>query len=219
MRVLVLQAQPDAPVGHVGDWAAEAGVVLDVALIRDAVAVPDPASYDAVIALGSEASLAQETPAWVQRELAVLQGAVDAEIPVLGICFGAQALAVALGGRIHVLPKPEIAWVEVETDAPELVAPGPWMSWHEDGIELPPVATEIARSATGTQAFVFGPHLGVQFHPEATPEIVAGWLDGDPGLQLDRSVDAAVRSGEDPARAARAAHALLDRFVLRASEF
>ena len=98
---------------------------------------------------------------------------------MLGLCFGGQALAAALGGTVERAPRPELGWTEIETDEPELVPPGPWLEWHYERFTTPPGATEIARTAAATQAFRHGRHLGVQFHPESTVEIVERWAASD----------------------------------------
>jgi anthranilate/para-aminobenzoate synthase component II len=144
-----------------------------------------------------------------------LRAADAACLPVLGICFGAQALAAALGGRVHRLPERELGWVSVESADPERIASGPWLTWHEDGIELPPLAYELARNRFGVQAFCHCRHLAVQFHPEATPAIVADWARGDAPPELDR--EALLRSTGQLTRAATAgAFRLFDGFAARA---
>ena len=115
-----------------------------------------------------------------------LRAADAAGVPVLGICFGAQALAAALGGSVHRLAKPEVGWVTVETRDPDRLPAGPWMAWHEDGFTLPPLAYELASNAFGVQAFCHCRHLAVQFHPEVTPAIVADWARNDHG-DLERA--------------------------------
>ena len=98
---------------------------------------------------------------------------------MLGLCFGGEALAAVLGARVERSPVPELGWREIETDDPEAIPPGPWLEWHFERFTTPPGATEIARTGDATQAFRLGPHLGVQFHPEATVEIVEGWAEHD----------------------------------------
>jgi len=56
------------------------------------------------------------------------------------------------------------------------VAGGPWLSWHRDAFDLPSGATEIAANPVCVQGFSYGPHTGVQFHPEATRAIAASWV-------------------------------------------
>jgi GMP synthase (glutamine-hydrolysing) len=85
---------------------------------------------------------------WITDERAFLRAAIDAEVPVFGICFGSQILAHVLGGHVRPGARPEIGWMEVDTAAPELVAPGPWLVWHFDALVPPPGAREIARTAS-----------------------------------------------------------------------
>jgi GMP synthase-like glutamine amidotransferase len=70
----------------------------------------------------------------------------------------------------------EIGWLPVRTREPELVPAGPWFQWHFDVITAPPDATVLAETDLGTQAFVGGRSLGLQFHPEVTPEIMGEWV-------------------------------------------
>jgi GMP synthase-like glutamine amidotransferase len=114
-------------------------------------------------------------------------------------------------------PVPELGWREIETDDPVLVPPGPWLEWHYDRFSTPPGATELARTAHASQAFRFGPHLGVQFHPEATVEIVAGWARADADRLTELGIDdARALLDASPARrvaAEAAAFRLFDAFV------
>jgi GMP synthase-like glutamine amidotransferase len=184
---------------------------------------PDPARYDLVVPGGAPWSAYDDAlvGSWLRPELEWLRGAVAAGVPILAICFGAQALARALGGGVAASEWPELGYVEIETDEPDLVGPGPWFQWHNDTFTLPPGAREVARNAAGPQAYVIGRCLAVQFHPEVTPEIVAAWLANGGEAQ-------AVRRGVDPARLLAAAReertaartrcaALLDAFLAGAA--
>jgi GMP synthase-like glutamine amidotransferase len=128
-------------------------------------------------------------------------------VPLLGICFGAQVLAAALGGSVTRLPAPEHAWIEVES---EHIPSGPWLALHEDGITLPPAARETARNERGTQAFSIARHMGVQFHPEVTPSILSGWIADKAGLV---STELLVGVAERSQRAAAGALTLFDAFL------
>jgi GMP synthase-like glutamine amidotransferase len=173
---LVLQTQDNCPPGLLGDWAASRGLALDVLRVDRWSQLPDPSGFDCAVALGSYASLAGPWAAWVAREVEWIRHADALGVPVLGICFGAQALAVALGGAVRKLPSPEHAWIELDTADPDFVATGPWLALHEDTITPPPLSYELARSVSGPQAFMTGSHLGVQFHPEVTGGLLARWI-------------------------------------------
>jgi GMP synthase-like glutamine amidotransferase len=88
-------------------------------------------------------------------------------------------LAKALGGEIEKAPHPELGWHAIDSAAPEIVPPGPWLQWHFDRFTVPAGAELLATSAAGPQAFTHGRHLGVQFHPESTIEIVRAWARSD----------------------------------------
>jgi GMP synthase-like glutamine amidotransferase len=219
-RALVLQAQHDAPPGLLADWAQAREIALDVVHVDRRPRLPAPQDYAFAVALGSDASLAGTTaPAWVADEVRWLCDAEAGGVPVLGICFGAQALAVAHGGRVDRLPMPEIGWIQIDSADEEHLPRGPWLAWHEDLISLPPLAYELGHNGVGPQAFCVGRHLGVQFHPEVTPPIVAAWADAG-GRQLATT---GISRGELEAQtrdlapaAATAALRLFDGFAARA---
>ena len=73
----------------------------------------------------------------------------------------------------------------IESRDPSIVPGGPWLQWHHDTFTVPAGATLLADSPAGPQAYTIGRSLGVQFHPEVTPEIVAGWVT-DAREELDR---------------------------------
>jgi GMP synthase-like glutamine amidotransferase len=140
-------------------------------------------------------------------------------MPVLGNCFGAQALSAALGGTVERAPRPELGWVRVDTDAPDVVASGPWFEWHRDRFTVPPGGVALARTDAGVQAFRFGNCMGVQFHPEVDVTLLGSWLgdDGTPdALFGELGVDPCELLTETAAREqASAANAcrLVDHFL------
>ena len=194
-----------------GEWAAARGAQVDVVHAPTLAAWPDPSGLSAVVALGSDRSVHASSDPWIADQVAFLRSTHDAGVPVVGICFGGQALAAALGATVSRAPETEIGWVDVEGDDG---FGGRWFTWHEDVFDLPPGATELARAASGVQAFAVGPSVGLQFHPEVTPAIVDDWLDGAPGAVADPEPMRAETT-ETVAAARARAFALMDRIAAR----
>jgi GMP synthase-like glutamine amidotransferase len=132
-----------------------------------------------VASLGSAHSVNDTEPDWIPREIELLRDAVRAEVPVLGLCWGGQALSVAMGGQVGPAAAPETGWLTVpSTDA--ALPEGPWLHYHSEAFTVPPRAIELARSPAGPLAFRAGRNLGLQFHPEATAAMGQIWAHTDP---------------------------------------
>jgi GMP synthase-like glutamine amidotransferase len=211
---LVLEHEPDAPAALLAEWAADRALPIEV--VPAGAPIPDPADRPLVVALGSEASAYDDAVPWLAAERAALDRALEAGVPVLGICFGAQHLARALGGTVAPAVRPEVGWLAVETFDPAVVPPGPWLQWHRDAFTVPPGGQLLARSAVGAQAFRHGPHLGVQFHPEVTAAVVTDWARSYPEsvARAGTTVEAVLAGTEAwSADARRRAWALFDAFL------
>jgi GMP synthase-like glutamine amidotransferase len=187
VRVLFVQQDHVSPTGPVGEAFADHGFDVEEFLVvpEDSfhdpsvlVDFPDPTGYDVIVPMGAPWSIYDHDTigTWVHEEIDFLRGAHEAGVPVLGICFGGQALACAVGGAVIPATQPEVGWTLVETKRPDLVPPGPWFQWHGDRWVLPDGITALARTPLAEQAFVSGRSLGVQFHPELTPAMLDGWL-------------------------------------------
>jgi GMP synthase-like glutamine amidotransferase len=181
-RGIILQHGDLGPPGVFEQWLRERGIEYEVhAAWRDPL--PDARDARFLASLGSINSVTQSEPEWVPAELEVVRGAVADDVPVLGLCFGGQALSAVLGGGVDRLDGTEIGWIPIESAAPDEVPEGPWLQWHNEIVRVPPGAALLAHSPAGPAAFRHGRHLGVQFHPEATPEIVDSWAVADPALE------------------------------------
>jgi GMP synthase-like glutamine amidotransferase len=145
------------------------------------VTFPDPTGYDVIVPLGARWPVYDDAlrHTWVGSETQLVRDAADAGVPLLGVCFGGQLLAQAFGGSVQRSTVPEIGWYDVESDHPDLVPGGRWFQWHFDRWTLPPGATEIARTANSSQAFVLGRSLALQFHPEIDAKLLDVWLADD----------------------------------------
>jgi GMP synthase-like glutamine amidotransferase len=200
-RGLILQHGHNGPPARLAEWLRERGIPYEVH--RAWEAPPPPVRGRAFVAsLGSDRSAGADGPGWVRDEITALRDAVDAEVPVLGLCFGSQALAVALGGGVEAARPPEIGWLPIDSDDPT-IPDGPWAQYHYEVLRLPPGARELARTAAGTAAFRVGPHLGVQFHPESTAELMSRWARMDPKLPDGVTPEAVDEQGARHAPAAR----------------
>ena len=208
LRALILQHEEPTPPGHVTEWLAAHGAEVDTWRIDVEDRDVDPRDYDLIVSLGSEFAAFDDTKPFVVREASMLEKAVAEDVPVLGLCFGGQMLARALGSRGFRHEEAEIGWLPVRTSDPELVPEGPWFQWHFDSFTVPPGATVVADTDVGPQAFVAGRSLGLQFHPEVTTQIMDDWvrvyrheLDGD-GVDPDALLAETKRiAGESRARA------------------
>jgi len=176
LRALILQHEEPTPPGHVTEWLEGHGAEMDIFRIDLDEPKADPEDYDLIVSLGSEFAAYDDSHRFVTTEAELMRHAVDANVPILGLCFGGQMLARVLGGEVYRGSESEIGWLPVRTRDPELVPAGPWFQWHFDVITAPPDATVLAETDLGTQAFVAGRSLGLQFHPEVTPEIMDEWV-------------------------------------------
>lgn len=216
VRALVLAEADDAS-GFLGERANSHGVELVVARRDPNGCPPALSAYDMVFSLGSKWSVmaAGSTP-WIAREIDLVRTAVAQDVPVLGVCFGAQVLAAALGGAVRAAPRPEFGWIRIQSLDEFVVAEGPWFAWHYDVVDLPDRARLLARNSCGVQAFQAGRSMGVQFHPEVTAAILGRWLgdlDGEPAAaDVDVSELQSASAASLPAARGNA-HTLFDQFL------
>lgn len=228
MRVLFVQQDHVSPVGPVGERFAERGYDVEEFLVvppeRFAepgveVSFPDPLDYDAIVPMGAPWSVYDEATigAWVLEEIGLLRRAHDAGVPVLGICFGGQALATALGGSVERAPEAEIGWYAVDSADPGLVEEGPWFQWHHDRWTTPPGARLLASTPRAPQAFVQDRSMGVQFHPELVGTMLAGWLaNGGEAYMRAHGIDpdaVVAQTAQEEPRAVERSRRLVDRFL------
>ncbi len=195
--------------GDFAEWIAQ-GMGLAAAawqVVRPHEGDALPAQADAVVISGSSAMVTDRDP-WILELEHWLSRMHRARVPLLGICFGHQALASALGGRVTDNPNGvEVGTVQVsrEPEKDPLLAdlPDPFRaqaSHRQAVVTLPPGAVRLAHTDLDpNHAFRLGELTwGVQFHPEFSAEIVASYIDyyaedlGDRLPELQRG----VRPGE-----------------------
>jgi GMP synthase-like glutamine amidotransferase len=227
VRVLFVQQEHASPDGLIGDAFAAAGCDVSEMIVvpRErfdspdvTVAFPSAAEYDAVVFFGAVWSVYDTaTIPWITDEIAYARSLISQGVPALGICFGGQMLAAALGGRVEKAPIPEIGWLSLASREPALIDSGPWLQWHFDRFSVPPGVPVVARTALANQAFAHGRTLGLQFHPEVTDAVLEAWLSGgNDGHLVALGVDpqALIEQARALAEgAADRAHGLVRRFL------
>jgi GMP synthase (glutamine-hydrolysing) len=153
--------------------------------LRSASAPPECKEVAAVVITGSPASVTERAP-WMLQAEAYIRRVIEAQVPLLGICFGHQLIAQALGGNVRKNPRGrEIGTVEVTTLAPDPLfegLPDRFLAnaTHVDTVaDLPPGATVVASTALEPHAaLAFGALVrGVQFHPEIDEGVMRGYVE------------------------------------------
>lgn len=170
--VALLHSETDVP-GSLPELMAEQGINLEVISVTDRL--PPPGDLELLVVMGSPESAYDHRLPWLPGELAWLRQVQDQGVPTWGICFGSQILARALGGECYRNREPEIGWTTVNTPDPDWQHPGPWLNFHFDAFRAPPQARLLGLTELAPQAYCLGKTLGVQFHPEITPEMFDTW--------------------------------------------
>jgi GMP synthase (glutamine-hydrolysing) len=123
---------------------------------------------------------------FLNAELRFIEKRLAAQLPIFGICLGAQLMARALGARVYPAQTKELGWAPIAlTEAGERsvlkpLGSGPVLHWHGDTFDLPQGATRLASTtACENQAFSFGKNaLALQFHIEAEATGLERWYVG-----------------------------------------
>lgn len=204
--VLAIENESVDPPLWVGEWIAECGIEVRIIRGWDGDDIPSqvPAGVSGLLPLGGAMGANDDHLAsWLAAERSLLADAVRLQVPVLGLCLGAQLLAVATGGRVELGSIAEVGLTHVRRTADaatdpvigEVDAPSDWIpatQWHQDHItELPDGAVLLlTNDACRVQAYRVGASAyGLQMHPEVDPETFESWA----GV-VDEALE---RSGQD----------------------
>jgi GMP synthase (glutamine-hydrolysing) len=181
--------------------------------------LPDHTEFDGVVVTGSRSSVYWDE-AWIPPLIDYVAEAAAAGLPVLGVCYGHQVVAEALGGRVAGMDEFEIGYNEVRHRGDDELFAGvdeafTVFTTHGDAVvELPPNATLLAENEHGVHAFRDGHCWGVQFHPEYDLETAREVTEGKRDRLGDARVDAVLSEITPEAYdAACEAKPLFDNFV------
>lgn len=182
--VLIILHQETSTPGHVGRVLEALGHPLDIRRPRYGEPLPETlAGHAGSVIFGGPMS-ANDADDFVKREIALVELALRETSPLLGICLGAQMLAVCLGARVAPHPDGEVemGYYDVAplpgSEALGGRWPGRFYQWHSEGFDLAAGTTPLAAAdaAFPNQAFRSGPAaIGLQFHPEITYAMAARW--------------------------------------------
>ena len=228
MKALFIQHDHVSPVGPLGQRFRDHGFQVDELLVVPEASFetpnvsfdfPDFNDYEVIVPMGAPWG-AWDTDCignWLTPEIEWVRAAVSVGKPVLGVCFGGQLIAQAMGGSVSPAPQCEIGWKDVWSDRPEIFGNGPWFQFHYDRWQVPAAAVEIARNPIASQAFLIENSMAIQFHPEITPESLEGWLfwGGDKKV-IEDGQDPSVMTQQTSAYAAESVqrtNALVDGFL------
>ena len=164
------------------------------ALALDRSRLPALADVSGIVSLGGRMSATElARHPFLVAELALMEAALERGVPVLGMCLGAQLLAVAAGGEVSRIGAVYAGWPELSITHEGRLDPVfgevteglPVLEWHEDKIDLPEIATVLGTTATpGAAVFRVGSAAwGSQIHLEVTsPMLIDCWLDDEVGV-------------------------------------
>jgi GMP synthase (glutamine-hydrolysing) len=184
--IAVLHNLADAFTGHAGPALRSLGAELDERRLLEGDPLPEPDEADGIVAFGGNQSVRDiDGDPVLTAEADLLRDAVAREVPVLGVCLGAQLLAHTFGGTVARLPRRMVTWAPIEP-LPEgaedpvlgrLPSGAMALHWNEDGFEPPPGAVELlGRPGASGEGFRYGDRAwGVQLHPEVDPVNLEGW--------------------------------------------
>lgn len=188
MKVHWLQHAQHEQLGCIAPWLQRRGHRLTCTRLYEGDALPDPRSLDWLLVLGGPMNVYEDRRyPWLKPEKQFINDAIVNNVPVLGICLGAQLIADVLGAKVRRNVHSEIGFFDVIKTAEggnyapmhEMPQRFKAFHWHGDTYDIPAGAKQLHKSdACVNQSFSWGPRvLALQFHLEVTRKDAEAWLD------------------------------------------
>lgn len=182
LPVLMILHQECSTPGRVGNALRARGHRLDIRRPRFGDPLPETLDQHAGAVVFGGPMSANDSDDYIRREIAWIEIPLREQRPFLGICLGAQMLAMQLGARVapHAEALTQIGYYPIRpTTAGRALCPD-WPAqvyhWHREGFELPAGAELLAEGEDfPVQAFRAGNAFGVQFHPDVTYAMMHRW--------------------------------------------
>lgn len=195
---------------------------LEEFAVTDGELPDNPTSFEGIIVTGSAASV-YDDESWIDRTKTFVSDACDRGVPVLGVCFGHQLVADAIGGEVAAREGYEIGYHRIRHTGGELFSGideefTAFTTHSDEVVALPPDAKVTARNEYGVQSFQRDEAYGVQFHPEYDAETAEKVTRSKDELAEDRRRHALDSITEENERAAAEAVRVFDNFVGRISD-
>ncbi|WP_433441551.1 type 1 glutamine amidotransferase [Nonomuraea sp. CA-141351] len=203
MRITVIEHEPEAGLGYLGEWL---GLACDVVRPYLGEEIPARPADGLIVLGGAAAAWEDERSPWQPAARDLLRRAVEEGTPTLAVCLGAQLLTMACGGTVErgsnglEVGAREVVALPAAGDDRLLAGVGTAVAiqYHQDAMtRLPDGAVPLMTGAQYTnQAYRLGEAAwAVQFHPEATPEIFASWT-AESDLDVAEELNAEVKAAE-----------------------
>lgn len=192
-RILIITHVESEGPGTLGDFLLSQKVDITTVNLSQGDDLPeDPLEFDAIITMGGPMSVHDgDRYPFLREELGFLRKAIEGNVPLLGICLGAQLIAQASDAWVGKADKKELGWKKIfitEAGKKDMLFQGisgviTVFQWHEDAFAIPQGASFLAAGwDCENQAFRYRNAFGLQFHIEVTREMLAQWFEGSPEL-------------------------------------